>query len=142
MSAYVVNEEHVNYLVAAAEQFGRTSPIYCGDYRAAGDEKTRVARALMSANIKGVSHCYRGESLESLPGPVDKPDVETMEYRKPKTAIKWQTVIKALDGYEYQSCDAPDFYGSDAFHFCYRLRRRVIDSLPDMYEAEGWSIDE
>ena len=49
-------------------------------------------------------------------------------------------VLKAIDCYEYQSCEHPGWLKSEAKAYCGVLRRRIVHSLPG-YDEASWGID-
>jgi hypothetical protein len=48
--------------------------------------------------------------------------------------------LQALAGYEYQSCEHPDWHESEALRFCESLRRSLCDCLTR--DSDCWSIPE
>ena len=49
--------------------------------------------------------------------------------------------LKALDCYEYQSCEHPEWETSEAFEFCRAMRNLLIGCLPG-YDAAQWEWDD
>lgn len=142
MSAYIVDREHVSYLVHAAMSrriVGGHSPLYwnggklaCGDY----EEARRVGQMLWDECIRSVSYRYPNESRDTLPGPIG----ETFEYEHGPDM--WQDfdpvqVLKALRCYAYQSCEHPEWRASEAHAFCKALEAHAISALPG-YEEAVW----
>jgi hypothetical protein len=89
----------------------------------------QVGAMLWAENRRSVNHRYAEDEWEApyvfdrLPGspaPVD--------------------TLKAIDGYEYQSCEHPEWRRSEAFAFCEALRGRVIHHLPGYHASEAWHI--
>jgi hypothetical protein len=91
----------------------------------------RVGAMLLAQNRYSVDFRYAEEEAEEpylfneLPGKIDP-----------------LIVLKALAGYEYQSCETPDWEESEAFTFCLALRLLCINELPGYDAAKGWSIDD
>ncbi|MER5754385.1 hypothetical protein [Streptomyces sp. NPDC002088] len=87
-----------------------------------------VGAMLLAENRRSVDHRYAEEEWEqpylfqSLPG-VPNP----------------VAVLKALDGFEYQACEHPEWETSEAFNFCDSLRRTAIKKLPG-YEDAPWEV--
>jgi hypothetical protein len=51
-------------------------------------------------------------------------------------------MLKAIDCYEYQSCETPDWEDTEAARFCQALRAHLIHQLPGYDEADTWAIEE
>jgi hypothetical protein len=154
MSAYIVDRQHILYLVRAAMSH-RLNPshsharwiwnrnreagtyesgeLMCNDY----EHAAQVANMLWRENIKSVSHRYPHESSETLPGPIN----EQFVIEPTDIHCMWETfdpvqVLKALACYEYQSCEHPEWEDSEAFAFCKSLEKSAICVLPGYEEAE------
>jgi hypothetical protein len=63
--------------------------------------------------------------------------------RHPSKALNLSAVaiLKALDCYEYQSCEHDGWRDSEAFAFCEALRGTLISKLPGYDGAETWGIE-
>ncbi|WP_196716789.1 hypothetical protein [Actinomyces trachealis] len=131
MSAYVVDIEMIHALIQSAENFAS-----CFNHFTLGGERGDVSyyldefgQMLLDANYASVNARY-GEDTE----------VPTYRFKRPRYAF-WPpvAVLKALDGYEYQACEAEGWLDSDARRFCDELRRLAIHYLPG-YEEADWEI--
>jgi len=108
------------------------------------DTINEVGRMLLTENVRSV--CYRyNEPMDSanLPGPVGFSLAEAtfgyfhvVEYTHLLTPV---ATLKALACYEYQSCEHPDWEGSESKAFCDALRHAAINALPG-YEEADWEI--
>ena len=161
MSAYVVSDIHLHALLSAGLSHGprrgvlrwhapeSEEPAGEEDYTpgepwgtTAVETATRRARELtretadsvglmlLAQNYASVNHryaeaedepLYRFQSLVGYPQPV--------------------IVLKALDCYEYQACETPDWAQTEAHDFCRALRKRMIAQLPG-YEDAPWGIED
>lgn len=188
MSAYVVDQAHVDYLVRAGlGPWQQSGPLRWQDpsvpdgerdyepgammggstahetYEARRRELThetagRVGAMLWSENARSVSFRYDGESYDTLPGPCDFDEMALASYtyvdpsrlpiqrRRAMLAegfrflpVEPVAVLKACDGYEYQSCEHPGWATSEACAFLDALRRRMIRALPG-YESASWEV--
>jgi hypothetical protein len=92
------------------------------------ETRDQVGQMLVDANTASVNDRY------------DENNVYVYSYSPPKH-IQWQTVelLKAIDCFEYQSCETGDWVGSEAYNFCDSLRGRLIGTLPD-YSDSAWGI--
>lgn len=90
----------------------------------------RVGALLWSENRRSVNHRYAEDEWE-------EPYVFFRLRGKPDPVA----VLKAISGYEYQSCEHPEWMKSEARYFCEALRGRAIRNLSGYDEADTWHID-
>jgi len=148
VSAFVVSQEHVTAIVRA----GLTPAMQCHGLRwdAEGgrnelrlETADQVGQMLTDECVRSVS--YRYDGAESLPG--SYPDglegfgdwFEPFHYsamQRGRCPSPVET-LKLLDCLEYQSCEHPEWAGSEARAFCDALRRSMIGCLPG-YDAAPW----
>jgi hypothetical protein len=122
VSAWIVSKDHIDAIVTAD----------LGDpYREARDPAS-IGRMLWAENVRSVSYRYEGRY------DVDNPDVAAYEFER--WGLPPVVVLKALDCYEYQSCETPGWKRSPSFEFCDRLRRSLISRLPG-YDAAPWGLE-
>lgn len=145
MSAYVLDKSHIDVMVTAGiDSMPRLqgSPLrwwwWCGGV---GDDAMRrseslrlesadrVGQMLWNENHVSVNHRYSEETK-----------CPTYTY-SPKRGFEPVAVLKAIDCYEYQSCEHGGWDTSEARAFCDALRRRMIQLLPG-YNDAAWSIDD
>ncbi len=148
MSAYVESKRHIDALVDFAlfqgSEHGRFT-YYHGAQRyelALGDGDDETGAMLWNENVRSVRYRYPDSDGNNLPGPVGLTPGMVDTYRfealaQPLTPVE---VLMALAGYEYQSCEHPEWATSRAHAFCGALRRAAIDALPGYDEADTWSI--
>lgn len=160
MSAFIVDREHIDALVTLAikgPSGGAVSPdtawhgvrwyrdvtnmsladIVRADYSNADT----LGQMLWTENVRSI-HARYPDTLEggTYPGPVDFSPEQVMSYVWPMRGQRLTAVggLKALDGYEYQTCEHAEWPESEAYRFCDSLRRALIGHLPGYREAE-WS---
>jgi len=146
MSAYIVDRNHILYLVAAAasptiEPHGGFRWFHDGewhDLRPDGFERgAEVANLLWRENIASVSARYPKESSATLPGPCNESFViEPADFPAWFRVFDSVQVIKACDCYEYQSCEHEGWKTSEAHAFISALRSAAWHALPGYEEAE------
>jgi hypothetical protein len=146
MSAYVVDRNHILYLLAAAtssaiEPHGKFSWFHDGHWHyVRSDESERaaeVANLLWRENIASVSARYPNESRATLPGPCyENFVIEPAEFPASFKVINPVQVIKACDCYEYQSCEHEAWKTSEAHAFISALRSAAWRALPGYDDAE------
>lgn len=152
MSAYVVDRDHIRFLVTAAQ---RMNPRYTGRFSWWSEAKqTRVSlgedmnpsdlgQMLWNENILSVTHRYPDckdadgtVKYDRLPGVTN----EVYLYQHP-LAQGWGridpvAVLKACSCYEYQSCEHKGWEDSDAHNVIESIRSVAISSLPGYEDAE------
>ncbi len=153
MSAYIVDRDHIVYLVEAGVHRGITRNISLywtgtkggtpdikrlryGDY----DRMAEIASTLWRENVRSVSYRYPGEGADTLPGPVGEDyEITTDDFGTLRAGWSFEPVqvLKAIDCYIYQSCEHPEFYDSEAYDYCRALRSAAIHALPG-YDDASW----
>lgn len=152
MSAYIVDREHIAFLVCAAMSRSISRHTFTWYIKAdqrneqlgSGDleKAVEVANMLWLENIKSVSHRYPGESSATLPGPIGGEFViEAKHLPLWWAGFKPVNVLKACDCYEYQSCEHDGWESSDACAFINRLRAAAWHSLAG-YDDAAWGAPE
>ena len=158
MSAFVVGDGHLHFLLTAALDWDRPGhgPLRweapgedgAADFRRGaawgptaietalrrGRELTRatadaVGAMLKAQNLRSVNHRYGRDAGEAAP----------YVYRRSGHPADPVAVLKALDCYEYQSSEDGGWEASEALAFCEALRHRAVGRLPG-YEAAPWEV--
>ena len=138
MSAFIVSDAHIDYLVSAA--FAWRREVNNDLYEQA--EQNRLASMLKWANKVSVDYRYEGSKVYSPEEIASVDRVPRLTYAlKGRGVLEMSKILKAIDCFEYQSCEIPEWEASPAFKFCERLRSAVISSLPG-YEDAPWGIDD
>lgn len=133
MSAFIVSDYHINYLLNWANR-QRYFSIKIGptDYR--GDDSKSLeslGNLLKRANYQSVNTRYNQK---------DVPEPFKLEWLL-STKIDPVQVIKACDCFDYQACEVPDYERTDAAKVIDRIRSGAWHALPGYEEAE-WEIGE
>lgn len=154
MSAYIVNLEHVAYLVQAgtacelgfrrstlswAWNIDREADTYERQTLPAGDceQAQRVGQMLWDENIKSVQARYPRDAVAKLPGTVDC-GYEYPKQGEPRFDIFDPVqVIKACDCFDYQSCEHEGWVTSEAKAYIDALRHHAWSALPG-YDGAAW----
>lgn len=131
MSAWVVSRKHIDYLVSAAKQYDPHHYMRYGETRMAELTTTELGRDLWRENMASVAYRYEDARIE---------DEMLADYRFCRVAIDPVVALKAIDCYEYQSCEHPEWRASKARKFCDDLRGVCICALPG-YDQAPWGID-
>lgn len=153
MSAFIVPKAHIDTLVQAGLTHNNIALSWRHDDQWHELDHTtddQVGAMLWTENVRSVVHRYPGD--RSLPGTYE--DVTLAEGTEPITLPEWLQayrfqrraqrspveVLKAIDCFEYQSCEHDEWEESEAFAFCGALRSSMIGQLPG-YDEAPWSID-
>lgn len=150
MSAFVVDQEHLNVLIWAglSSRFGsptrrvlswpipdptaypdsvETGPGY--HYRRlTRDTAEIVGQILLDQNLRSVNYLYTDD------------EINIYLHRAPQhttwTAVE---ILSAIACYEYQACETTDWPQTEAYNICQALQEHMIASLPAYSEAP-WEI--
>ena len=119
MSAWIVSQKHIDFIITAAVGYGML-PIEKAD---------TMGATLWKENFKSVNYRY-GEKKSS-------PSYKFAPYPK---AIDGAVLLKNIACLEYQSCEHKGWKGSEALKFLDDLKDAAIAHLPG-YDAAPWGID-
>jgi hypothetical protein len=114
MSAFTVGTAHIDTLVNAARAFGGAEFV---DQRAAD----LLGAMLWDENYRSVNHRYS----ESEPTPDYRAQLVDAD-------LSPVAVLKAIDCYEYQSCESPDWDQTRAHAFITALRNIILGRHTDL----------
>ena len=141
MSAFILDNDHIDYLVTAALMLrGRRSiswRVLDGRPEAVDlDNATDVGRMLLAENLASVNYRYNESDGDELVNAYRfKAYIEPMV----DNARRVPLVLKAIECYEYQSCEHPGWRESPARLFCQRLHSAYIRMLPG-YDNAPWEV--
>jgi hypothetical protein len=154
MSAYVVDHDHIRYLVSAAMdariighcssamrwRWGgetvRRAELHFGEIEKAAE----VGQMLWDENLRSVRARYPNCAADDLPGPVDC-DYVYGEHRPWFGRMDPVQVLKAIRCYAYQTCETGDYEATEAYAFLNSLEQHCIASLPGYGDA-AWGAPE
>ena len=141
MSAFVVDRDHIVYLVEA----GATIPRYGDGLRwwwneashhlnfGDTEEMVRVANMLWQENIKSVSYRYGSRGVDDLPGPIgENYKLTPKDFRVKFGTFDLYQIIQSCHCYDYQTCEHPDYKKSEAYAFISSLEGEAVRKLPGM----------
>lgn len=152
MSAYMVDREHVSYLVEAAMNRpivrdhtmswyhdGERHALSCGDFQRAAE----VGQMLWDANKESIMARYPDtrEDFSDAPGPCDETFVYDEHINCPMHVFSPVAVLQAINCFNYQACEYEGWKDSEAKAFLEALKHHAIGALPGMEDA-AWGAPE
>jgi hypothetical protein len=139
MSAFVVDDAHIDVLLDLATQFGATTRTHCLRWLVMTPEihfnrldrqpLTDVGRMLLAENAASV-----GERYDELQQPV----ALTYLYRPTRRQFTPNQALKALDCYEYQACEHAAWEASESASFCRALRAAIVSNAIPQSKHDPW----
>lgn len=100
-----------------------------------------LGEMLVVENVRSITHRYP-DTLNGgpMPGPCDAYWEAYYTYSRPARRLSAVEALKAIDCYEYQACEHPEWIDSEAKRFCDGLRASIIGVLAGYSEAPWeWS---
>ena len=136
MSAFEVSGTHIDVLVSAALQRRHGSMLRWYWTGAQGEQSREISEenaeqvgaTLLAENRRSVNYRYSEDEFEA-PYTLD---VMVGSFDPVK-------MMKAIDCYEYQTCEHPEWPQSEAHAFCAALTARMIHDLPG-YSDGPWEV--
>jgi len=150
MSSYLVEKNHLDFLVNAARDWGicwlsGDEWKTIGQPDKSGNTMTPdvVGEILRRGNMRGVSERYNGEAPEDLLGPIDGSTLGTYRFTPAVYPDRGHAiaVVKACHCLAYQSCDAEDYDTSEACALLKSIESAAVRKLPGYEDAE-WGAPE
>lgn len=161
MSAYLVHSDQIDLLVSAG--LARLIPHGCNIYSSVSEgasvnqhaeltveTATKFGKMLWAENLLSIHHRY--------PDTISNPDRMPCNGPTNVAAYKFNPVgptslltgipradvvaagvlVNAIHGYEYQSCEHPDWQGSLAHSYCQWLKDQLLGELSHRGDCDGW----
>lgn len=151
MSAWIVSRTHIDLLVTAGLDLpGRDTHGGILSWYVDGNRHTlttsnadEIGQMVWAENVASVSHRYPDDGPGDLPGPngFHAADVLLYSHTWVRGIIDPTVVLRAIDCYEYQSCEHPGWKASRARAFCVALQEAAVGQLPG-YDQAPWSFDD
>ncbi len=136
MSAYIVERNHIDYLVFAAFTWGDNKVWSEEEGRWIELDRKQIGQMLWNANTESVSYRYSDSDPFDLPGcSGDAPYLYT-ESKAAWGHIDPVQVMKACRCLNYQSCEHPEWKESSACSFLNELCITAMAKLPGWDGAE------
>lgn len=161
MSAFMVPVEHVRAMVNAGLRTEGYGPLSWSVRQLTQVEKDRAYepgqpwgpdmhavikethRELTRETAGAVGAMLLAQNRRSVDFRYNESDIEEPYLHAVSTTPREPVeILKAIDCYEYQSCETPDWEDSEAARFCQALRALLIGKLPGYAEADAWPLEE
>lgn len=154
MSAFIVSEKHIEAMVSAGvslkvrwmapeepeasdyqsgEPWGTTATVNAQRRirEATRETANETGRMLLMENARSVAFRYEEA--------IDADTTLAATFKAHGLQHNIVDLLKAIDCYEYQSCERPQWASSEAHEFCEALRGALIRALPG-YSDAAWEI--
>lgn len=133
MSAFVVNESHIDVLMQFATRFrayrGSNYYYWNGEsHKITRDNVSELGQKLLDENYKSVNYRYNDNEI---------PDKYV--YKVPSRTYTPVEILKACACLNYQSCEHPEWEESEAYAILETIKSDAINALPG-YEEANWEI--
>lgn len=128
MSAFVVSKAHIDALVSTAQAWRTPMPESHSSRMHSYVTGTELGQLLWDQNYASVNYRYSDESPAELYTPTAK--------RRILTPVQ---ALKAIQCYNYQSCETPDYEKSEAYRFVEAFKSEAISRLPGYSDAD-WEV--
>lgn len=137
MSAFLVQKAHIDGLILAASRVRRDCPL-ARSFRTHNDAD-EIGRMLWRENLLSVEARYphRADPLEHDTIAAYRAPIFTLA--KMPGALNVVAAIKAVQCFEYQSCEHDGWIASDAREWCRALRAELVNALPG-YDNAPWAL--
>lgn len=148
MSAYMVNREHITYLVQAAQErriLGHTDALqwfHGGSWYTLGEDGPHitnwtpdaVGQMLWDENLASINYRYPGtvDDPENIPGKIEDSYKGFHDYyykALPFTTFEPPQVLMSCHCLNYQSCEHPGWETSQAKAFLDALERAAVSAI-------------
>ena len=151
MSAYMVDREHIRFLVSAARRFARKDSFGWASHdgpwapfpHESQDAASALGQLLWTTNLDSIEARYPDtkDTPAGIPGRIGEVYIYSHAKDWPSDMIDMVQVLKSVACYEYQACEYEGWEKSDAKAICNALSCAAINSLPD-YDKAKWGAPE
>jgi len=153
MSAWIVSKKHIDLMVKAVMEGTRDGALksFLTDrFLTASINPDSLGSMLVKECVDSVSYRYPGDYVSDgeLPGPCHPYYVRPYVYEDPKYRPTAVELFKAVDCYDYQSCEHPGWKSSKAMQLCDEIRFVIASAVKDVDDKvknrgkRGWEWPE
>ena len=137
MSAFVVNDNHINVIVSYFVADAMDDRLWYemnGKYGYMGKEDAeKVAQCLYSQNVRSVNDRYNE---------LEEDGFNYTYIPHARRVYSWGEIAMALDCLEYQSCESDDYHTTDAYKIVTSMRKHLLKDVAKEQGADTWGITE
>lgn len=137
MSAYIVDEKHINTLVSYFTSNVTGQGLWCqidGEYHYLTPETApKLADQLYQANVDSVNARYNEQNDGVF-------EYDPLNVVQNPESYNVGEIAKAIDGLEYQSCEFDGWHTSEAKSNLNSMRKHLLSNGIEYEEAETWEI--
>ena len=132
MSAYVVEREHIVYLVKVAVQ-KNVKYYQNGDWvKITKENQADIGQILWNENIRSVSGRYPGSGIDDLPGRIGESyELNQGNFRGCLMHTDPAQVLMSIRCYDYQTCESDDFETTEAWRIKEAIKSEMIRIISD-----------
>jgi hypothetical protein len=130
MSAYIVENDHINVIVSWFDDYRKDNQLWYsvnGNYGYMDKETMPlVAQVLHSENVRSVNNRYN-----------DMESDEVYQFRfisNAKKGFGLAEIAGAIDCLEYQSCESDDYHSTDAYKIITSMRKHLLKLVQDQFD--------
>lgn len=138
MSAYIVDDKHINTLVRYFTSNIMGQGLWCkinDNYNYLTPELApELAKQLYKANLDSVNERYNENNKEVF-------EYDPLNIVQNPESYNVGEIAKAIDGLEYQSCEASDWEASEAKSNLNAMRKHLLSNSIEYEEANTWEIN-
>ena len=137
MSAYIVNEEHIRFLVSSVRHLAKSVFGFCYTWNfeshridSSLEKATKLGQKFWDANVLSVNRRY-SENTKNLVY-LHKSDFDHQK-------ISLVQIFKAIDGYAYQCSEFHNWRNSEIYTVLAVMKCKLISCLPG-YDEAAWAV--
>ncbi len=136
MSAFILSQRHIDAIVTAGMAVKAFSPKHGQMTR---ENANDIGIMLLEENYNSVNHRYERDDTRAAYAYRFYPPFSVGTLRGPDACQAIAAALKALDCYEYQSCEHAAWEQSTANRLCQTIRSLLTAALPG-YDQAPWEI--
>lgn len=136
MSAYIVDEDHINiivsYMTSPVTGEGMWTELEAGYNYLTPDNAAEIAKVLYKENVRSVNNRYNDNT----------PDDYEFNYI-PGTSSQYRPtqISGAIDCLEYQSCETDDYHETRAYKLLGQMRKHLLKKIAaEAGDENAWSL--
>ena len=140
MSAFLMQEQHIGLLAAAAFDYGSLQYGITYDHGHKLKTVEQVAQVLAQANLDSIAARYGDspDSPEYVAGCQRLAAAYLANHRHSRDPVRTVDLCKLANCYDYQACEVSNYYGTLAHKLMIQLRGGLLERLPGYDDSAAW----